>query len=190
MSDSKLNRRGQSDNGEAVLSLDTVAHPRSTITEIYSHYVNRVYRYILMNVGDTQVAQDLTSETFLAVIEHLHRFRGEGDLAVWILGIARHKISDYFRSHRNLLPLDAVTAVAGTDPLPEDLAERQWQVERVAGALRTLAPDRAAALTLYIFAELSIKEVSEVLGRSEAAVRMLIYRAVQDLKARLAADNR
>ena len=48
-----------------------------------------------------------------------------------------------------------------------------------------LSPDRVDALTLHIFGELSIIETSQVLGKSEAAARMLIYRAVQDLKALL-----
>lgn len=188
LSSHKTNQIGQSARDEALV--DTAEQHSTTLAALYSRYVDRVYRYILINVRDTQVAQDLTSETFLAVLERLHSFRGEGTLAAWMLGIARHKIGDYFRSRRNHLPLDAASSATSTDPSPAELAERQWQLEQVTRALRTLAPDRADALTLHIFAGLSIQEVSKVLGKSEAAVRMLISRAVQDLRTRLALEER
>jgi len=185
---SRTNQMRQSDKDEALA--DTAKQHSIAFAEIYSRYIDQVYRYILINVRDSQVAQDLTSETFLAALEHLHRFRGEGTVAAWVLGIARHKIGDYFRSRRNLLPLDAAACVASADPSPAELAEQQWRFEQITEVLRALAPDRADALTLHIFAGLSIAEVSQILGKSDAAVRMLIYRAVQDLRTRLAPEKK
>ncbi len=159
------------------------------LADLYSRYVDRVYRYVFINVRDTQVAQDLTSETFLAALKDLHNFRGEGTLGAWVLGIAHHKIKDYFRSHRSLLALDAIEYVASVDPSPAELAENQWQLEQVSRILYTLTPDRADALSLHVFAGLSIDEISRTLGKSNAAVRMLIYRAIQDLRTRLAPNG-
>lgn len=150
--------------------------------DFYSSHIDQIYRYVLIRVGDSEVAQDLTSETFLAALENLQHFRGEGLLVAWILGIARNKISDYFRSHRSLLPLDDAASVISTNTSPEEWAERQWQLSQVSKMLRMLGPNRADALALFIFASLNIDEVSQVLGKSSSAVKILIYRAVQDLK--------
>lgn len=151
----------------------------------YSLYVDQVYRYALSRVGNVPAAEDITSETFLTALERYDSFRGEGTLAAWILGIARHKVADYFRSRLASSSWDVIEHVPSAEPSPPQAAEYQLRLEQVHEALRSLSPDRVDALTLYAFAGLSVNEISLVLGKSEAAVRMLIHRAVQDLKTRL-----
>ena len=65
------------------------------------------------------------------------------------------------------------------------IVQHQLELEQVHQALQSLSLDRVDALTLRIFGELSVNEISQVLGKSESAIRMLIYRAIQDLKTRL-----
>lgn len=151
----------------------------------YSLYVDQVYRYVLSRVGSIQAAEDITSETFLAALERCDNFRGEGTLAAWILGIARHKIVDYFRSGRAPLSLEVDFDVVGIEPSFVQAVEYQLELEQVRQAIQSLSPDRVDALTLYAFAGLSVNEISQILGKSEPAIRMLLHRAIKDLKARL-----
>lgn len=164
----------------------TTSKESADFVEFYSQNIDRVYRYILVNVGDPESAQDLASETFFAAMKQLHRFRGESTLLAWVLGIARYKIKDYFRKHRDVLDIDSMTHITSTDPLPEEIAERQWQLEQINRAMCILTHDRAQALTLYVFAELDLNEIGSILGKSDAAIKILVYRAIQDLKKYLA----
>ena len=164
------------------------AQPNEAFAELYRRHVNRVYRYLLARTGSVQDAQDITSQTFLAALEGISSYRKEAGFAAWLLGIARRKLADHYRYHYgqiNALSLDDAETSAQADPLPEDRVSEHLQLERVLGVLRTLPPDRAEALTLHIFGELTPAEIGQVMGKSSAAVRMLIHRALSDLRIRL-----
>jgi RNA polymerase sigma-70 factor (ECF subfamily) len=160
----------------------------AAFAELYRRHANRVYRYLLAQVGDVHQAQDLAAQTFLAALEDIGSYRGQGRFAAWLLTIARHTAADYFRRQRRrvMLPLEAAAQVIDPDPPLEQLIAARLRLEQVMAVLPMVAPERAEALMLRIFSELSVAEVAEVMGKSEAAVRMLIHRAVHDLQKRLA----
>jgi len=158
----------------------------AAFAELYRRHVNRVYRYLLVRVGDVHDAQDLTAQTFLAALEGIAGYRGRGEFVAWLLGIARRKAADHFRRGRTTLPLEAAAHVPDPNPLPDAVIEQRLRLERVTRALRGLSPDRAEALSLRVFGGLNAAEVGRVMGKSEAAVRMLVHRAMHDLQERLA----
>ena len=171
---------------------DQAAHnhdqSNEAFAELYRRHVDRVYRYLLARTGSIQDAQDITSQTFLAALEGIGGYRQEAGFAAWVLGIARRKLADHYREHfgrGDILPLDDAETSAQADPLPEDIVSDHLQHERMLQILRSLSPDRAEALTLHIFGELTAAEVGQVMGKSSAAVRMLIHRALNDLRVRL-----
>lgn len=158
----------------------------AAFAELYRRHLPRVYRYLLARLGDVHQAQDVTAQTFLSALENIATYRSRGNFPAWLLGIARNKAVDLYRARRVTVPLEAAAEVESLGPSPEQLAADRLQMEQVARALRALAPDRAEALALRIFSGLSVAEVGTVMGRSEAAVRMLVHRAIRDLRERLA----
>jgi RNA polymerase sigma-70 factor (ECF subfamily) len=152
--------------------------------ELYRRHLPRVFRYHAAHVGNARDAEDLTSQTFIAALEGIHTFRGTGSFAAWILGIASKKRLMYFRSSRPEVPLDE--ALRHPSPgLPTDkAAAHRLQLESISQALRRISPDRAEALVLIYFGGLSQAEAGRVLKKSEAAVKMLIARGLQDLRER------
>ncbi len=157
----------------------------SLFSELYQRYAQQVYRYLLVRVGNVDDAQDLTSQTFLVAMESLHKYRGEGNFAAWLLGIARHKTVDQYRRRKPETALEtAVTLPDAHDP-PEELIDRKLEIEQVARKLQTIAPDRAEALSLRLFAGLEVAEIAQIMDRNEAAVRMLVFRGLRDLQAQL-----
>ncbi len=161
-------------------------HDPDAFAELYRRHLERVYRYALARVGDMQGAEELTAQTFLAAFEGIATYRGRGEFVAWLLSIARHKVADHFRRRRETVSLEVVTDVAHPGPLPEQVIAEQLRMEQVARALQTLSPDRAEALALRVFTGLSAAEVGKVMGKSEAAVKMLVHRALRDLQQRLA----
>ena len=152
--------------------------------ELYRLHIMGVYRYHMAHTGNLRDAEDLTSQTFMAALENLQSFRGSGSFAAWIMGIASKKRLMYFRGNRHELPLDAALHYPSPS-LPTDKAALQHlQLESVARALRQISPDRAEAVILSFFGGLSNLEVSRVMNKSEAAVKMLISRGLQDLRER------
>jgi RNA polymerase sigma-70 factor (ECF subfamily) len=160
---------------------------KAAFAALYRRYLTPVYRYFYARIGDVQQAEDLTAQTFVAVLEGLPRYRERGAFAGWLFTIAARRLADYFRRHRPTVALDNVAALPDPGPSPEALARRADQTARLARALRTLSPDRAQAVALHFFSELSLSETGQVMGRSKVAVKSLIHRALRDLRERL--DN-
>jgi RNA polymerase sigma-70 factor (ECF subfamily) len=155
--------------------------------ELYRRHLTRVYRYHMAHAGNVKDAEDLTSQTFIAVLEGIRSFRGSGSFAAWIMGIASKKRLMFFRKNgsRPEIPLEAALHYPSPDLPTDKAASRRLQLESVSRALRQLAPDRAEAITLTFFSSgLSNAEAGRVLDKSEAAVKMLVLRGLQDLRER------
>ena len=170
--DSQLARRAASDP--------------EAFSELYQRYLPGVYRYHLARTGQVQVAEDLTSQTFLTALEAIHGFRGQGSFASWLFGIASHKLADHYRRRRPELPLELAEAQHSPEALPEAAVLQRLEMRRVAQILRLLTPERAEALVLVLFGGLSLAEAAQSMGKSEAAVKMLLHRALSELQERLA----
>jgi RNA polymerase sigma-70 factor (ECF subfamily) len=158
---------------------------RGAFAALYHRYLTLVYRYFYARTGDVQQAEDLTAQTFIAALEGLPRYRERGTFAGWLFTIAARRLADYFRRRRPTVALDNVAALPDPGPSPETLAGRADQMARLARALRTLSPDRAQAVALHFFGELSLSETAQVMDRSKVAVKSLVHRALRDLRERL-----
>ncbi|KAA0285179.1 MAG: RNA polymerase sigma factor [Chloroflexi bacterium] len=152
--------------------------------ELYRQHVTRVYRYHMAHIGNIKDAEDLTSQTFMAAMEGIRSFRGEGSFAAWIMGIASKKRSMFFRGNRHEVPLEAAEQYP-TPNLPTDKAAMaRIRLEAIAQALRQITHERAEAITLIYFGGLNYAEASRVMNRNEAAVKMLVSRGLHDLRER------
>ncbi len=161
-------------------------HNPDAFAELYERHFVKVYRYHLAHSGDASEAQDLTSQTWMAALEGIPGYRGTGSFSAWLLGIARRKQALHFRQRRPQAGLDTAQELADPSPSPESQAARRLEVSRISRALGGLAGERADAVVLCLFAGLSAAEASSVMGKSEAAVKMLLLRGLRDLRQRLA----
>jgi RNA polymerase sigma-70 factor (ECF subfamily) len=153
--------------------------------DLYQRHIERVYHYHLARTGDDADAQDLTAQTFLAALEGIHTYRGAGNFGAWLFGIARNKVALHYRSQRLETPLDTAEEAPDPSPSPETAATQRLQMAAVSRALGLLAPDRAEAIELCVFAGLTAAQAAQVMGKSDAAVKMLVMRGLRDLRARL-----
>jgi RNA polymerase sigma-70 factor (ECF subfamily) len=157
--------------------------------ELYRRHVDRVYGFHLARTGSPHDAQDLTAETFIAALQGLTRYRELGSFAAWLLGIARHKMVSHFRGRKPESPLEDAFELPDPAPLPEALADRRIEMAQVSRALQKLVPERSEAILLCVFAGLTAREAGQVMGKSQAAVKMLVYRGLGDLRQSLTLDQ-
>ena len=159
----------------------------SAFADLYRQHVKQVYRYVLARVSNVGDAQDLTSQTFLTALESLPNYRGQGAFGAWLMGIARHKVMDHYRQ---VLPhpefdLDDANEVMDSEIRPDEAVSHRLQLEKVSAKLDVIAPERAEAIRLRIFGNLSVPEVAQIMGKQEPAVRMLIHRGLRDLQEQI-----
>ncbi len=168
---------------ELALAQEAAANPEA-FAELYRRHLRAVYRYHLVHSGDVKDAEDLTSQTFMAALEGLRGFRGEGSFAAWLMGIASRKRAQLFRGRRPQVPLEALQDLPDDDPPTDQAALQRLQLQSVREALRQINKGRSEAIILCTFAGLSPREAGDILHKSEGAVKMLVMRGLQELRER------
>jgi RNA polymerase sigma-70 factor (ECF subfamily) len=159
--------------------------------QLYERYVDTVYRYIYVRVGQVHLTQDLTSETFLRALRRLDTFSWQGrDIAAWFITIARNLITDQAKSARFRMEIttadffDADKRADRADGADAEVLQR-LRDERLLRAVQNLKPEQAECVVLRFLQGLSLAETARVLGRSEGAVKQLQLRAVRALRREL-----
>lgn len=148
---------------------------------LYQRYLTPVYRYLLGRSNNVHDAEDLTALVFTEVLEGLvaHRYRKGGCFAAWLFTIARRRLIDFYRQHP-MAPLD-------DPPSPEPglltAIEKGEDLECLAKLIDQLDDKSQELLRLRFSAGLSFREIGILEGRSEAAVKMAVYRMLDFLRA-------
>lgn len=144
-----------------------------------------VYGYLRHRCGDPALAEDLTSEVYLAAVRECRAGRGDVVSVRWLVGVARNKLVDHWRRReREARRLRKLAGGAQDQDLPP--GSEETDVERVRQALADLSPDHRAALTLKYVDGCSLEQAADALGRSVKATGSLLERARQSMRDRLA----
>jgi RNA polymerase sigma factor (sigma-70 family) len=167
---------------------------RSALGMMYRRFMPVVYRYVLARVGTVLTAEDITSETFFAVVDGIASMRAHDELtfAGWVLGIARNQVAMHFRRLRarkiepeSLLGEDEqpLATAQADDPLAVITARESW-AETVA-ALNKLTEDQQTVILYRCVLGYSTDEVAELLQKQPNAIRALQFRALASLARHL-----
>ena len=158
---------------------------------LYDTALPQVYGYLSRRCPTVTVAEDLTSETFVAAVDTVTRRRVDAVTVAWLIGIARNVLRGEARN-------------AATRPRTADWNEAAW--DRVRGVLESpdgaasarmdaesmlarLSPSERKAIECRYWKDLGGQELAEALGApSEEAARLRVFRAIQALKRLFAAD--
>jgi len=137
-----------------------------------------VYRYLLRLVRDSELAQDLTQETFIKAWKHIRRFQTDKPFRPWVMRIARNCAFDALR-RKPVLPLDEAVANAVPDlaPSPQQHAQQAEAANYVTRLLGRLSETEREVLTLHYLDELSVSEIADVLQLPFETVRTRLRRA-------------
>ena len=179
-----MNEKTQSTPADEISLAREAAVNADAFAELYRRHVTRVYRYHAAHTGNVKDAEDLTSQTFMAALEGIRSYRGEAPFAAWLMGIASKKRFLFFRGRRPEVQIEAALQIPSPSLPTDKAAFARLRIESISRALKQISADRAEALILRFFSELSMAETGRVLNKSEAAVKMLVSRGLQDLRER------
>lgn len=162
---------------------------------IYDRYVDTVFRFVYFRVGNRQLAEDLTSDTFLRALKRIGSFTWQGrDLGAWLVTIARNLVADHFKSGRYRLEvttgdvLDADREDRGPEGSPESAVVDHITNVALLTAVKQLNPEQQECIVLRFLQGFSVAETAQTMGKNEGAIKTLQYRAVRAL-SRLLPDG-
>ncbi len=173
-------------SGEREVESDLVQRARDGDNEafgqLYERSVDRVYRYIYFRVTDDATAEDLTSKVFLKALEGLPRFQaGKSPFIAWLYTIAHNAVIDFYRTKKQNAPLDEITSLPASDPLPDEQYDSLFMARALRRSLQRLTETQRDVVTMKLIDGMNTEEIAAKLGKSAGAVRALQMRALQAL---------
>jgi len=161
--------------------------------ELYSIYLDRIYRYVFYQVKDKMTAEDVTEEVFLKAWKAIGSCKGkELTFSPWLYRIAHNHIIDYLRSRQKYLSkkysateVGDIAEVGG--PEPEAEAKLEWQ--ELLETISCLPQNQKQVLILKFAEGLDNREISHIMGKSQGAIRVLQMRALAALRRRLSSEK-
>lgn len=156
--------------------------------ELYDRYVDVVFRYVLFRVGDRNLAEDVTSETFLRALRRISTVSYQGrDVGAWFVTIARNLVLDHVKSSRYRLEVvtaeiaDAPAAISAPAGGPEHEVLAAATNAELMACVAKLNADQQECILLRFMQGLSVAETAAIMGRNEGAIKALQHRAVRRL---------
>jgi RNA polymerase sigma-70 factor (ECF subfamily) len=162
---------------------------------IYDRYFDTVFRFVYFRVGNRQLAEDLTADTFLRALRRIGSFTWQGrDFGAWLVTISRNLVADHFKSSRYRLEittgdvLDTEREERGPEGSPESAVLDRITNVALLCAVRQLNPEQQECIVLRFLNGFSVAETALAMNKNEGAIKALQYRAVRAL-ARLLPDG-
>jgi RNA polymerase sigma-70 factor (ECF subfamily) len=160
---------------------------RAALEELYLIHFDRIYSYLHVSVGNRHDAEDLTTQTFLRMLESIGKFRWQSaPFSAWLFRIAHNLAMDHFRATKRWQPEEEVP-----EPEPDESTSAE------AGALESigrksmleliedLSPEQQQVLTLKFVFNFANAEAATILGKTEGAIKSLQHRALVSLQKQL-----
>jgi len=160
---------------------------------LYDAYSDTVFRYVYYRVSNRQLAEDITSETFLRALRRIGTFTWQGrDFGAWLVTIARNLVADHFKSSRYRLevPTGEMMDSNETECSPEDSVLAYLSNRALLDAVCRLNSQQQECVTLRFLHGLSVAETAKIMGKNDGAIKTLQYRAIRTLARLLPVDLR
>ncbi len=175
---------------QAAAEMDLVARAQrydaDALSEIYETYYPRVHHYLCVQLSDGFLAEDLTSDVMLQVLEALDRYHFRGTpFAAWVFRIARNRLIDHHRRRSRRPQVELRDTLPSQADGPYARAERSMEYASVRAALGGLTEEQRQVIVLKFMEDLDNAAVAQVLGRSLGAVKSLQHRALVAMRKTL-----
>lgn len=172
-------------------------NPKKTFSKIYDQYIEKIYRFVFLKVSSQEIAEDLTSETFLRCWEV---FRNQNDpsegnkienIQAFLYRIARNLVTDFYREKGKfqVVPAENTPIIDPRINLEQKMAQRS-DLEQIRANLAKLKEDYQEVIILHYLNDLSISEVAKTLNKPEGTIRVILHRGLNALRALINNEQR
>ncbi len=155
--------------------------------KVYDKYISKIYRFIYLKVGSSETAEDLTSEVFTKGWDKFRDSEEEiKNLPAYLYQIARTTISNFYREGERIKIVTAdVDRIVDASPIQEKEQENKSEIRRLREKLSELEEEEQNIVIWRFLDEMSFRDISEILNKPEATIRVILHRALKKLRGKL-----
>ena len=152
---------------------------------LFERYKKPLFGFFYNMNKDAELCEDLVQNVFLRILKYRYLFRGEGDFKTWMFHIARNVNHDHYRKNKvgKAESVDLWENRLGHEDAYSVQLLQDEETKMLSMALDRLPADKREIILLSKYQEKKYKEIGEILGCTEGAVKVKVFRALQDLKA-------
>jgi RNA polymerase sigma-70 factor (ECF subfamily) len=164
---------------------------RGALEGLYLIHFDRIYSYLHLSVGNRHDAEDLTTQTFLKMLEAIGRFRWKtAPFSAWLFRIAHNLAMDHFRATKRWQPEEDVPEPEGSEESSaEEAALESIGRRSMLELIENLSHEQKQVLTLKFVFNFSNGEAATILGKTEGAVKSLQHRALASLQKQISSNQ-
>ncbi|MEK3685512.1 RNA polymerase sigma factor [Paenibacillus sp. FSL R10-2736] len=154
------------------------------VEQIYEQYFQDVYLFALSLSRNTQIAEEITQETFVKAVKNINQFKGNCKISVWLCQIAKNTYFTYMEKQKRREPAEPQEKLLASSLNLEQKLIDKTEALRIHKLLHSLKEPYKEVFTLRVFGELSFDHISQVFGKTESWARVTYHRArniIQDL---------
>lgn len=177
---------------DKLISLVTKAQQgdQDALNDLFNAFYNDVYYFALKTVKDDQIACDVTQETFVEIINTLDKLQEPAAFVKWMKQITYHQCTRYFKKKKDVIVDEDEDGNTIFDTLQEDKAEfipeealdKDDFKKTIMSMIDDLSEEQRAALMMFYYDELSIKQIAEIQGTNENTVKSRLNYAKKGIK--------
>ncbi len=157
----------------------------AALQDLYAIYGQRLYTYALRLTANPAQAEDVVQEALVVMWYSTDKFRGEGRMVAWLMGIVHHIAIKSLRHRPTLISEEMENSLPAADPLPEEQAQANQQTAWIRHVLQELSPEHRAVLELVFYQGLSLQETAQVCGCPLGTVKSRLSYARHQLRGLL-----
>lgn len=157
----------------------------AALGELYDRYEARIYSYIYRRTGNSALAEDLTAQVFLKMLEAIRGGKGwHSSFSGWLYRIAHNAVIDFYRrrDRQKQTDLEDAATLVSSEHNPVVIAESNLDADQLRSAIARLTDEQAEVISLRFLEGYSISEVATMMDKTEGSIKALQYRAVATLR--------
>lgn len=143
---------------------------------IYTKYSSLVYRYLLSLCGNTDLAEELTAETFYKAYLNVGKFRSECRIETWLCSIAKNALNKEVKRNSRIQTIDNMSNMPITDYILENISDRELAKQILILADKLKEPYKEV-FRLRVIGEMKFQRIADIFDRSESWAKITFYRA-------------
>lgn len=154
------------------------------IENVYLEHSKLVYKYLFCLTHNSEIAEELTQDTFIQALKNIDKFKGDCKISTWLCKIAKNLWYKELKKMKKLdtIPIDEISQKIKNDDNLEEKVINKAEKEELYKKIENLSEGLKEIIYLRIIGELSFKQIGEILGKNENWARVNFYRGKEKMK--------